>query len=38
MELEYVFSINENAVVTKMVVELGEIKVYGVVKEKEEAK
>ncbi|CAD8149835.1 unnamed protein product [Paramecium pentaurelia] len=38
IELEYVFSINENAVVTKMVVELGEIKVYGVVKEKEEAK
>ncbi|CAD8061854.1 unnamed protein product [Paramecium sonneborni] len=38
IELEYVFSINENAAVTKMIVQLGEIKVYGVVKEKEEAK
>ncbi|CAD8209061.1 unnamed protein product [Paramecium pentaurelia] len=38
IELEYLFSINNNAAVTKMIVELGDIKVYGIVKEKEEAK
>ncbi|CAK63524.1 unnamed protein product (macronuclear) [Paramecium tetraurelia] len=38
LDLEYVFSINENAAVTKMKVELGEQIVYGIVKEKEEAK
>ncbi|CAD8104459.1 unnamed protein product [Paramecium primaurelia] len=37
LELEYVFSINENAAVTKMKVELGEKVVYGIIKEKEEA-
>ncbi|CAD8149842.1 unnamed protein product [Paramecium octaurelia] len=37
IELESVFSINENAAVTKMVVELGEIKVYCAVKEKKQA-
>ncbi|CAD8214664.1 unnamed protein product [Paramecium octaurelia] len=38
IDLEYVFSINENAAVTKMIVKLGKTKVYGTVKEKEEAK
>ncbi|CAD8211324.1 unnamed protein product [Paramecium octaurelia] len=38
VELEYVFSINENAAITKMVVELGETKVYSVIKEMEKAK
>ncbi|CAD8162107.1 unnamed protein product [Paramecium octaurelia] len=38
IELEYLFSINKNAAVTKMIVELGDTKVYGIVKEKEEAK
>ncbi|CAK76747.1 unnamed protein product (macronuclear) [Paramecium tetraurelia] len=38
MDLEYVFSINENAAVTKMIVKLDKTKVYGIVKEKEEAK
>ncbi|CAK63500.1 unnamed protein product (macronuclear) [Paramecium tetraurelia] len=38
LDLEYVFSIHENAAVTKMKVELGDQIVYGIVKEKEEAK
>ncbi|CAK70304.1 unnamed protein product (macronuclear) [Paramecium tetraurelia] len=38
IDLEYVFSINKNAAVTKMIVKQGQTKVYGIVKEKEEAK
>ncbi|CAD8111359.1 unnamed protein product [Paramecium primaurelia] len=38
IEVEYLFSINQNAAVTKMIVELGDNKVYGIIKEKVEAK
>ncbi|CAD8143290.1 unnamed protein product [Paramecium octaurelia] len=37
-ELEYLFTIDQNCAVTKMIVELGDQKVYGVIKELEEAK
>ncbi|CAD8213151.1 unnamed protein product [Paramecium pentaurelia] len=37
-ELEYLFTIDQNSAVTKMIVELGDQKVYGVIKELEEAK
>ncbi|CAD8214077.1 unnamed protein product [Paramecium pentaurelia] len=33
-----VFSINENATISKIVVQLGEVKFYGVIKEKDNAK
>ncbi|CAD8209925.1 unnamed protein product [Paramecium pentaurelia] len=37
-ELEYLFTIDHNSAVTKMIVELGDKKLYGIVKELEEAK
>jgi hypothetical protein len=33
IDLEYIFVIDKNAAVTKMIVELGDNKVYGIVKE-----
>ncbi|CAD8159125.1 unnamed protein product [Paramecium pentaurelia] len=38
IELEYMFTIQKDSVVSKMVAELGDIKVFGIVKELEEAK
>ncbi|CAD8187658.1 unnamed protein product [Paramecium octaurelia] len=37
-ELEYLFTKDQNSAVTKMIVKLGDQKVYGVIKELEEAK
>jgi hypothetical protein len=33
IDLEYIFIIDKNAAVTKMIVELGDNKLYGIVKE-----
>ncbi|CAD8116740.1 unnamed protein product [Paramecium primaurelia] len=38
IELEYMFTIQKDSVVSKMVAELGDIKVFGIVKELKEAK